>query len=240
MAGDHSPPLMKPISNLLSNGWIYLGTTVDPDGTTHAFYALPGSEGGLQGNTPAPQTNLGGGSFLSIVLGSAAFGAPGQGAPSKADVIAELDRLATAYGIPKDILKAVAQKESNFDTTALNQNKDKKGNIVSTDYGLMQINSSNIGGTVKGSDGKSFTIGDSVKTDWKANANVGAAMVSQEYKAAVRDQPNGTAQTRAQQTYSGYNAGPSGRERYTQKNAKGDYLDGRDKGFLTIYKSYQN
>ena len=164
----------------------------------------------------------------------------GDSVPTKADVLAELDRLATAYGIPKDVLKAVAQKESNFDTTAVNHNKNKKGEILSSDYGLMQINSSNIGSSVKGADGKSFKITDAIKTDWKANANAGAAMVSQEYKAAVRDQPNGTAQTRAQQTYSGYNAGPSGRERYTERNAKGGFLDGRDKGFLTIYQSYQN
>lgn len=62
-------------------------------------------------------------------------------------------------------------------------------------------------------------------------------MVAQEYKAAGRDQPKGTAESKAQQTYSGYNAGPSGRDRYTKRNEKGGFLDGRDKGFLDIYRT---
>lgn len=88
-----------------------------------------------------------------------------QTTPSTADVLKELNSLADAFKVPRDVVLAVAQKESNYDTTAVNENKNAKGQVVSTDYDLMQINSNNIGGTVKGSDGKSFTISETIKTD---------------------------------------------------------------------------
>lgn len=43
---------------------------------------------------------------------------------------------ARRYGIPADLLRAVAQVESNFDATAENRNRNGSG-----DTGLMQINS---------------------------------------------------------------------------------------------------
>jgi soluble lytic murein transglycosylase-like protein len=85
--------------------------------------------------------------------------------PSVSTVKAELKNLADAFNVPRDVVLAVAQKESNYDTTAVNDNKNAKGQVVSTDYGLMQINSKLIGGAVTGSDGKPFTISESVKTD---------------------------------------------------------------------------
>lgn len=47
------------------------------------------------------------------------------------------------YGIDPTLLQAIAIKESRLNKTAKNQNIDKSGKVVSTDYGVMQINSVN-------------------------------------------------------------------------------------------------
>ena len=135
------------------------------------------------------------------------------------------------------MILATAQTESNFNVNAVNDNLNSKGQVTSTDYGVMQVNSKNIGGTAIGPDGKSFTITDSIKSDWKANANAGVAIAAQEYRAAVKAQPNGTAESRAQQTYSGYNAGPGGRSRYTETGSFHGFADKRDYNFLMNYRS---
>jgi RHS repeat-associated protein len=158
--------------------------------------------------------------------------------PTAEQVQTELTTLASAYGVPVAVVLAVAQTESDLNVNAEHANKGKDGTVTTSDYGLMEINSTMIGRSVTGPDGKSFTIPDSVKTDWKDNANAGVALVAQNYKAAVKDQPNGTAQTRAQQTYSAYNGGPGERNRYAQKNKKGnDFKDERDKHFLNNYRA---
>lgn len=48
------------------------------------------------------------------------------------------------YGISPRLLKAIACGESHLDPHAINFNRDKKGRVKSTDYGLMQINSVHI------------------------------------------------------------------------------------------------
>lgn len=48
------------------------------------------------------------------------------------------------YLIAPELLKTIAQQESGLVATAINHNKNKSGKIISTDYGIMQINSSHI------------------------------------------------------------------------------------------------
>ncbi|OQM39018.1 pilus assembly protein [Citrobacter braakii] len=48
------------------------------------------------------------------------------------------------YGISPRLLEAIARGESQLDPHAINVNRDKKGRVKSTDYGLMQINSAHI------------------------------------------------------------------------------------------------
>lgn len=48
------------------------------------------------------------------------------------------------YGISPRLLEAIARGESHLDPRAINVNRDKKGRVKSTDYGLMQINSVHI------------------------------------------------------------------------------------------------
>ncbi|EBL1421952.1 pilus assembly protein [Salmonella enterica] len=48
------------------------------------------------------------------------------------------------YGISARLLEAIARGESHLDPHAINFNRDKKGRVKSTDYGLMQINSAHI------------------------------------------------------------------------------------------------
>lgn len=73
---------------------------------------------------------------------------PGQSLASPASPPATFDacfsHAGTRYQIEPLLLKAVAKGESSFRPWATNINRDKKGNPVSTDYGLMQINSTHI------------------------------------------------------------------------------------------------
>ena len=163
----------------------------------------------------------------------------GHADPSKQEVIRQINSLADAYKVPRETMRAVVRTESNFDVHAKNENKNKKGKVTSTDYGLFQINSKLIGSKVTGSNGKKFTITQSIKTDWKVNANAGAALVSQAYKTAVKEQTPGNEEDRAQQTYSQYNAGPGKRDRYLKTDKNGNFADKRDEHFLDNYYSEQ-
>jgi RHS repeat-associated protein len=160
--------------------------------------------------------------------------------PTKKEVIKELNRLADKYGVPRPVIQAIAKTESNYDVNAKNDNKDKKGNITSTDYGVMQVNSKHINEKVTGADGKQFTITNSIKTDWKDNANAGVALAAEQYKSAEKEQNPTSAQDQAQQTYSGYNAGSGGRDRYLlpgpQAAPNYGFQDKRDAGFLQNYQ----
>lgn len=44
--------------------------------------------------------------------------------------------------VDPDLLRSIAQVESSLDPNAYNENKNKKGQVTSRDFGLMQINSS--------------------------------------------------------------------------------------------------
>ncbi|EQA4952969.1 lytic transglycosylase domain-containing protein [Salmonella enterica] len=48
------------------------------------------------------------------------------------------------YGISPRLLETIARGESHLDPHAINFNRDKKGRVKSTDYGLMQVNSVHI------------------------------------------------------------------------------------------------
>lgn len=45
------------------------------------------------------------------------------------------------FNVNSDLLKAIAYTESRIDQSAVNHNKNQNGEIVSSDYGVMQINS---------------------------------------------------------------------------------------------------
>lgn len=53
------------------------------------------------------------------------------------------------YKIDPALLKSIAIHESSLNNKAINNNKNKKGKTLSTDYGLMQINSIHIPGLIK-------------------------------------------------------------------------------------------
>lgn len=48
------------------------------------------------------------------------------------------------YHVDPQLLRAIASVESSFNPRAINANRNKKGQITSRDYGLMQINSTHI------------------------------------------------------------------------------------------------
>lgn len=48
------------------------------------------------------------------------------------------------YQIDPTLLKAIAQQESRLSAKAVNTNRDKRGRVLSVDYGLMQVNSTHI------------------------------------------------------------------------------------------------
>ena len=50
------------------------------------------------------------------------------------------------YSIDPGLLKVIARKESSLNPRAINHNRNASGKIISTDYGLMQINSTHIPG----------------------------------------------------------------------------------------------
>jgi hypothetical protein len=87
-------------------------------------------------------------------------------------------------------------------------------------YGLMQISSINFGKTIlKDDNGIPFTITDAVKTDWKANARAGVALIAVQYQLAKQEQgSSGTEESYALQAYSGYNGGTRNRRRYLDAN----------------------
>ena len=72
--------------------------------------------------------------------------------PTAKEITAWLTVLASALGVPKNIVIAPAITESNLNPALEHENKSK-GKVESTDYGLMQVNDSRIGesGTIGGS-----------------------------------------------------------------------------------------
>ncbi|SON51623.1 lytic transglycosylase domain-containing protein [Vibrio tapetis] len=51
------------------------------------------------------------------------------------------DEAGNHYNVSPDLLRAIATVESNLNPNAINENKNNVGEVVSRDYGLMQINS---------------------------------------------------------------------------------------------------
>lgn len=54
------------------------------------------------------------------------------------------DEAGARYHINPNILRSISQTESSFNPKAINYNRNKKGQITSRDYGLMQVNSTQL------------------------------------------------------------------------------------------------
>lgn len=59
------------------------------------------------------------------------------------------DAAGARYRIDPHLLRAIAEQESALEARAINVNRDKKGKILSHDYGVMQINSTHIPSLVR-------------------------------------------------------------------------------------------
>jgi len=145
--------------------------------------------------------------------------------PAPAKVQKYLTSLADAYGLPAEVIHAVAQTESGFDTGKVRTVVQpfragvfSEGDFASGNkaYGVMQLRDDQIGKTVRDADGSTFQIGVNVKTDWRANARAGVALLNQHYQLATLENPFGAEQERAQKAYSGYSGGAPFRDRYLQ------------------------
>jgi hypothetical protein len=180
--------------------------------------------------------------------------------PPRDEVLNYLGRLADDYHLPRKLVYAVADAESRFNVSLESPNylrdkhhkivHDKSGNPVvkSWDYGLMQINGDDIShvdshgrqrGIVKDPQGRPFKITDEIKTDWRANARAGVALLAPAYHLAVLEQgPGATAEDNAQQAYSQYNSGIAvERERYLKQAPNGSPTHGADRNFLDRYRA---
>src|SRR5712692_3317410 len=165
--------------------------------------------------------------------GTESFRAGNEGVPG---VISGRLRLAGRF------CHAAAKTENHFHQTEhVNRAyRDKHGRSVpeTIDYGLMHINSRKIGhDSVKDAHGNKFKIGEDVKTDWKANARAGVAILAEQYELAKLEQgPVTSEQDRAQQAYSGYNGGPGNRDRYLHERRDGLPRNPHDRNFLENYR----
>ena len=187
---------------------------------------------------------------------------PQHSAPTHQEVLNYLGQLADDYHLPRRIVYATAQAESSLDPHKPPQanyemkngkfelDKNGKKKVTSWDYGLMQVNSSNIfhvdargrqRGIVKDAHGQPFKIREDIKTDWKANARAGVALLAPAYHLAELEQgPGTTEEDHGQQAYSQYNSGdPKQRERYL-KEKKGAPENGADRNFLNSYRRIPN
>ncbi len=176
-------------------------------------------------------------------------GAPHQ--PARDEVLNYLGRLADDYHLPRKLVYASASAESGLDVDKVSRNfaqdkhhrpvKDKHGNAVvkSVDYGLMQINSSRINhDVVKNSAGHKMKITDTVEKDWKANAEVGVAVLKHAYDLVSLSEPPGAgAEDIALATYSVYNHGASHWHKFLEKDKNGVPKDGGLRNFYSRYNS---
>jgi hypothetical protein len=139
--------------------------------------------------------------------------------PTPDEVKNQLASLADAYALPAELVHAVAQTQSGFDTDKVRAKPGATRDALGPEnkaYGVMQVSDDQIGKTVRDADGSNFQIGENIKNDWKANAEAGVALLAQHYRLAELEQPFSTMEERAQQTYSGYSAGNMFRDRYLQ------------------------
>jgi hypothetical protein len=132
---------------------------------------------------------------------------------------------------PQRLVHAITDAESGLNPDAVHVIPKIVAGIVLLDalgkpipdtvnYGLMQINSINFGKTIlKDENGNPFAIAEAVKTDWKANARAGVALIAVQYQLARQEQgSSGTEESYALQAYSGYNGGTRNRRRYLDVN----------------------
>ncbi len=164
--------------------------------------------------------------------------------PSRQDVLNYLGELANDYQLPAKVVYAVADAESSLvpDKMHLNQATHKRGKLVPAtwDYGLMQINEQKIGEKEKDARGHWFKIGEDVKTDWKANARAGVAILAKGYHLATLEQgPGATEEDHAQQAYSQYDGGhESARDRYLKERRNELPENKADRHFLQTYQEH--
>lgn len=68
-----------------------------------------------------------------------------KGRPVRPPFDAYFDTVGKSFGVPPNLLRAIAWNESTFDPNAYSENLSKdKTRVASVDYGLMQINGSNL------------------------------------------------------------------------------------------------
>lgn len=172
--------------------------------------------------------------------------------PSKKDVLNYLGQLAKDYHLPPKLVYSVADAESSVDANrAPHPNyitrhgrilHDEHGNprIASWDYGVMQINGKTwFGKPVQDAKGHPFTIGEDVKSDWRANARAGVAILADAHRFAKFEQgPGATAEDNAQQAYSDYNGGQNARDRYLKERRDGLPANDADRNFLFKYRQF--
>jgi uncharacterized FlaG/YvyC family protein len=142
--------------------------------------------------------------------------------PSRRAAIDYITKECERIGLPVKIGLAIAWTESrmkqyNKSGKPLAGENKKDGKVLSTDWGLMQINDKQWKDT--------YDI-ERVKTDWQYNVRVGLEIALDEYKAAGKAGEENLARA----TYSGYNAGRSSMDRYRTEN------DARDNHFWDFYQ----
>jgi len=152
--------------------------------------------------------------------------------PNKQEVINYIIQQCTKKGLPIQIVLAIAWMENKLvqfknNNPVGNKNRDKKGKLISTDWGIMQINDVAW---------KNTYDSNKIKNDWKYNIDAGIDIIKKSYDVAnVLNEgnkgSNSYADNLAQATYSGYNAGVANISRYRIKH------DERDKIFWDIYKT---
>ncbi len=171
--------------------------------------------------------------------------------PMENEVLNYLGSLAKDYHLPPKLVYAVADAESHLNPMVdpqpnyLKRNgktvHDRQGNRIvrSWDYGLMQINNTAFGTTVKDPRGQKFKIGADVELDWQANARAGVALLAGAYDLAKLEQgPGATQEDHAQQAYPQYNGGkPERRDRYL-KEKNGLPENDADRNFLLRYRKW--
>ncbi|HIE9358986.1 TPA: lytic transglycosylase domain-containing protein [Klebsiella quasipneumoniae subsp. similipneumoniae] len=59
------------------------------------------------------------------------------------------EQAASRYGLDPLTLQAIAIQESRMNQNAINHNRSRTGKIISTDYGVMQVNSTNVSRLVR-------------------------------------------------------------------------------------------
>ncbi|EQB1145935.1 transglycosylase SLT domain-containing protein, partial [Escherichia coli] len=82
--------------------------------------------------------------FLSVVIFPLSFTLPAEATATNTLLDSCFIQAGKRYLIAPELLKTIAQQESSLVATAINHNKNKSGKIISTDYGIMQINSVHI------------------------------------------------------------------------------------------------